>query len=232
MYKKKKIFALIPARKGSIGIKNKNIKELGRKKLIEWTLSFVKKVKLFDHILISSDCKTIKKINENKYKYDFIKRSRLLSTSKASAVDVVLNSLEYLENKKMYFDYIVYLEPTTPFRTIETVTNSLKKCLSDDSINSFFVVKPSKEVVGVLDEKKFIPKYNHKVRRRQERNNLFKETGVVYITKVKYIKKYKKILCPQPSVNISCGYETLDINDDVDFMLAEKLIEKNEVAFI
>ena len=213
-----------------MGIKDKNIKELGGKKLIEWTLSFAKKIKLFDHILISSDCDTVKKINENKYKYDFLKRSRVLSTSKASAVDVVLNSLEYLENKRMCFDYIVYLEPTSPFRTIETVTQSLKKCLSDDSINSFLVVKPNKEVIGVLNGEKFIPKFNHKVRRRQERKYLFTETGIVYITKIKYIKKYKKILCAQPSINISSGYETLDINDNVDMMLAEKLIEKNEVA--
>ncbi len=213
-----------------MGIKDKNIKELGGKKLIEWTLSFAKKIKLFDHILISSDCDTVKKINENKYKYDFLKRSRVLSTSKASAVDVVLNSLEYLENKRMCFDYIVYLEPTSPFRTIETVTQSLKKCLSDDSINSFLVVKPNKEVIGVLNGEKFIPKFNHKVRRRQERNNLFTETGIIYITKVKYIKKYKKILSTQPSINISSGYETLDINNHVDMMLAEKLIETNEVA--
>ena len=72
MYKKKKIIALIPARKGSVGIKDKNIKELGGKKLIEWNLSFAKKIKLFDHILISSDCDTVKKINKNKKKYNLL----------------------------------------------------------------------------------------------------------------------------------------------------------------
>ena len=57
MYKKKNILAVIPARSGSKGIKNKNIKILNGKPLIYYTIKYAIKCNFIDHIIVSTDSK-------------------------------------------------------------------------------------------------------------------------------------------------------------------------------
>ena len=53
MYKNKKLFALIPARGGSKGLPNKNLKEIGGRSLVEWALFTAKQCDFIDHIIVS-----------------------------------------------------------------------------------------------------------------------------------------------------------------------------------
>ena len=57
MYKKKKILLIIPARKGSVGLKNKNLLKISDKSLVEWPMDAAKKVKKVDKILVTTDSK-------------------------------------------------------------------------------------------------------------------------------------------------------------------------------
>ena len=57
MKKKKKVLALIGARSGSKGIKNKNIKKLGDKPLLAWIIKSALKSKLINRIIVSTDSK-------------------------------------------------------------------------------------------------------------------------------------------------------------------------------
>ena len=61
-----RITCLICARKGSKGLKNKNIKKLNGKPLIEWTFNLAKKIKLFDKIILSTDSEKIINIAKKK----------------------------------------------------------------------------------------------------------------------------------------------------------------------
>ena len=57
MIKGKKLIAIIPARKNSKGIKNKNLFKIGKHSLLERAILIAKKSKFIDEVLVSTDCK-------------------------------------------------------------------------------------------------------------------------------------------------------------------------------
>ena len=66
MLKKNDFLIVIPARKGSKRLKNKNKKILGKKPLVNWTIDFAKKINLFQHILMTTDDEQILEISKKK----------------------------------------------------------------------------------------------------------------------------------------------------------------------
>ena len=143
MINKKKILAIIPARSGSKGLPNKNIKKLIDKPLIAWTLEEALKSKYIDEIIVSSDSKKILDISK-KYK-NIIQhlRSKKLSQDNTKIVDVILNILiSYKE-----YDYIVLLQPTSPFKKINDIDLCLRKTIKQNykSVASVHKVKNNVE---------------------------------------------------------------------------------------
>lgn len=121
-----KILALITARKNSRRLKNKNIKKFKKKPLIYWTIKFAKNLKLFDDILVSTDSKYIKNLSiKNRVLAPWL-RPRELSTSKAKSIDVVLHAIKWYEKNVEKINFIVLLQPTSPFRSKSTFKKMYK----------------------------------------------------------------------------------------------------------
>jgi len=92
---------LIPARKGSKRIKNKNIKIFFGKPLISYAINVAKKSNLFDKIIVSTDCIKIKKISEKfGAEVPFI-RPNNLSNDKSTDIDVVKHFLNFCKKKEI-----------------------------------------------------------------------------------------------------------------------------------
>ena len=118
---KEKFIALIPARKGSKSIKNKNLYKISGKPLLYYTISAAKKSKIFDQIFVSSDSKKILDYSANQNVSTII-RPRKYSNDFSSANDVVkhfINQNDKLKKK----DIIVYLQPTSPLRNYIDIKN-------------------------------------------------------------------------------------------------------------
>jgi len=118
-----KILAFIPARANSKGVKNKNIKKLNGEPLVSITIDFAKKLEFVDYIVVCSDSLKIKKIAKDK-KIDFILRPDNLSTDESKVESSLIYTLQNF-TKADLVEYILLLEPTSPFRKKKTV----KKCL-------------------------------------------------------------------------------------------------------
>ena len=119
---------LIPARKGSVGIKNKNIRIFCGMPLIEHTLRECKKIRRKDMIvLVSSDCSKTLKIAK---KYNFhhgYRRPKYLSTNKSNITQATFHAVKWIEkNKNCEVDNIILLQPTSPFRRYSEVTMALE----------------------------------------------------------------------------------------------------------
>ena len=114
MYKNHKIIAIIPARSGSKGLKDKNIKDLNGKPLIAYTIEAARNSKIFDEIIVSTDSEKYAQISkEFGAKVPFL-RSSQNSSDKAGSWDVVNEVLSKLYEK---YDVVVLLQPTSPLRT-------------------------------------------------------------------------------------------------------------------
>ena len=120
-----KVLAFIPARANSKGVKNKNIKKLNGKPLVSLTtIDFAKELKFIDYIVVCSDSLKIKKIAEDK-KINFILRPDKLSTDDSKVESSLIYTLQNFKEAHL-IEYILLLEPTSPFRQKNTVKNCLE----------------------------------------------------------------------------------------------------------
>ena len=106
--KKKKLICIIPARKGSKGLKNKNIKKLRNIPLIAWSILTAKKCKLIDELIVSTDSIEISKIAK-KYgaKVPFI-RPKKLANDKSSTFSVLKHAINFYKNKNIFLITFYY----------------------------------------------------------------------------------------------------------------------------
>lgn len=120
-----KVLAIIPARKNSKGIKNKNFKLINNKKrLIDFTIIEAQKSKYISKIALTTDDKKILDYSK-KYNLDYvIKRKKKLAKDYVSTTPVVL---DVLNNTNYKADYILLLQPTSPLRKSYHIDNAIKK---------------------------------------------------------------------------------------------------------
>ena len=149
-----KLLALINARKGSKGIKNKNKKLLNGKPLISWTFDVVKKMsyRFEETILSTNDLDIIKIAKEYDIKVPFI-RPESLSKDSTLQIDVIKHALIYAEKKKK-FDAVILFQPTNPIRSIKDVENCIKLFKKENPDNVITVVKTKKNLLNTIYEKK------------------------------------------------------------------------------
>lgn len=117
--------AIIPARAGSKRVPKKNKRLLHGKPLILYTILQAKKSKLIKDIVITSDDDQILQIASN-YDCVGINRPKYLSKDNSQTIDVVLHALKYLEKLKLFYDAVLLLQPTIPFRQEGIIDKSLK----------------------------------------------------------------------------------------------------------
>jgi N-acylneuraminate cytidylyltransferase len=121
-----KILALITARGGSKRLPGKNIRSLGGKPLIAWSIDVVKDIPEICDILVSTDDPAIAEICSEAGAYVPWLRPDLLATDTASSVDVALHALDWYEDERGVVDGLLLLQPTSPFRTKKTVRTGIE----------------------------------------------------------------------------------------------------------
>lgn len=124
----KSTVSLIPARSGSIGIKDKNIYKINGKPLIYYTINSAKNAKQIDNHFVFTDSDKYLRIFK-KMGLDFpFKRNKENAKSKSSDSDVINEFLfKFYKYYKYYPEIIVYLRPTQPLRTSELIDNCLHR---------------------------------------------------------------------------------------------------------
>jgi len=120
-----KILALITARGGSKRLPGKNIKLLGGKPLIEWSTDIAKNIPEICDILVSTDDEAIADVVRNAGVLVPWLRPADLANDTASSVDVVLHALNWYEREHGKVDGLLLLQPTSPFRTRETLLRGI-----------------------------------------------------------------------------------------------------------
>lgn len=121
------IIALIPARAGSKGIKNKNIYKINNKPLISYSIILAKKCDLINDVFVSTDSKKIQKISLKYGARAPFLRPKKYAKDNSTDLEVFKHFIFWYEkkfNKKI--DLVVHLRPTTPFRKIKTVTKAIE----------------------------------------------------------------------------------------------------------
>jgi len=223
---KKKIVGIIPARGGSKGVPKKNIKLLNDKPLIEYTIESSIASKVFDKIIVSTDCNQIANICNKYPSIDVVIRPHELSMDNSKTEDALIHACDKLiEIDNFYPDYIITLEPTSPFRSINTI-KSCVNVLINSKYDSVAAVVEEKSVLGRVKNNTFYHIFPNEPRRRQDREGLYKESSTIYGTSIEVLKQKKSVLGDNVFALIVAGIETVDINEPLDFEIAELIMKK------
>lgn len=223
-----KNIAVIPARGGSKTIKNKNLKKIKNKTLIEITINTAKNVNLFDKIILSSDCEEI--LNEGMEGIILDKRPNNLSSDTSNVKDLIF----YLIEKYKIEDYynIVILQPTSPLRNEEDIKNCLnflniKKVDSVVSVCKMdHINNPQKCMIIDNGRLFFYDNTSKDLKRRQDSETYYFRNGAFYGFKVGSFIKHKNFFGNNCIPYIMNKENSLDIDDYLDYDLCKYIYEK------
>src|SRR6478735_2385719 len=185
---------LIPARGGSKVIPGKNIKPLGGKPLIQYSIEQALALTTADNICISTDDKKIMEVSQQTGVIAPFVRPEELSSDTAGSYEVILHALKYYEEKGKVYDAVVLLQPTSPFRKPEdikacldiwTAETDMVVSVTESHANPYFnLFEENKE--GYLQRSK-----ESSFVRRQDAPSVYEYNGAVYVISVAALKKYK-----------------------------------------
>ena len=189
-----RILGLIPARGGSKGVPKKNIKLLGKKPLIEYTINDAKNSKLLTEIVVSTDDGEIAIESELAgCKPPFIRPTHLAQDT-SSSLEVVQHALAFYEKQNVFFDAVCLLQPTNPFRATGFIDKAIEKFINSkaDSLVSVLPVPHEYNPHWTFEEETGLLKIatgeEQIITRRQDLPNTFHRDGCIYITKADVIK--------------------------------------------
>jgi len=225
MYKNKKILGIIPARKGSKGIKNKNLSKIGNNSLIGYTSKFLSNIKFIDYSLISSDSNNyIDEAIKNGLK-NFLIRSQKLSKDNSLITDVVFDILNKLKkNNNLSFDYILLFEPTSPLRIVNDVKKALDLIIIKNAYSVFSVSKidskyhPNKILKMNGKKISYYTKLGKTIINKQDIfQDYYYRNGLVYAIDAKKFMK-KKLIISSNSYPILTKRYVSDIDTRIDLI--------------
>lgn len=180
------ILGIITARKNSKRIPHKNVKLLCGKPLIAYTFEAVKKSRLLNRVILSSDDdKAIGIAREYEIEVPF-KRPDYLATDDAKSIDVAIHAVKAL--KEYDPDIVVIIEPTSPLRTAEDIDELLRhhKAFGWDSLSS--------RTLGIFSVKRDVLMKQHSLRGNSECRYFDADDGVVDINTEEDWKKVERII--------------------------------------
>lgn len=229
-----KNIAIIPARSGSKGLKDKNIKLLNGKPLIWYSIQVALESKCFDEVMVSTDSEKYAEIaRECGASVPFL-RSAEMSTDKASSWDSVREVLINYRNNGQMFDNVMLLQPTSPLRRVEDIINAfnLMKDKKAESIVGVCETDHSPLWSNTLPEdgclKGFVRSEVKNIG-RQELPTYYRINGAIYLTKIDY-SVLKFDLCNESGYAYVMPQEcSVDIDTELDFKMVEFILkDKNE----
>jgi CMP-N,N'-diacetyllegionaminic acid synthase len=219
---------VIPARSGSKGLPDKNIKVLNGKPLIHYSIEVAQQIFNNEDICVSTDSdKYIKVAEKTGLRIPFV-RPETLSTDNATTQDVLLHCLDFYEQKGVFYDYILLLQPTSPFREKKHLEDILM--VNNEDCDMIVSVKETDSnpyyVLLEENEEGYLKKLmKGEFTRRQDCPKVYEYNGSMYLIRVssmkeKLISSFTKI----KKYEMHSKY-SLDIDSEIDFKLAEVLLD-------
>lgn len=220
--------AIIPARSGSKGLKDKNIRVLNGIPLLGYSIKAAKESGLFSHIMVSTDSEYYAEVARNLGAMVPFLRSSQTSGDSAGSWDVVK---EVLSKYSERFDTVCLLQPTSPLRTAEDIVAGYRELEEKkaDAITAVCEMEHSPLWSMTLDKDLSLVEFRKKFADtpRQALKTYYRINGALYIRKVEYENDTIKILDNKEYAYIMNRSRSVDIDTIEDFEYAKFLMIGN-----
>ncbi len=220
--------AIIPARSGSKGVKDKNIKDLIGKPLIAYTIEAALQSGQFDEVMVSTDSEKYAEIAKGFGASVPFLRSNETSTDQASSWDMIEEVLSNYRNRGKVFDTFCLLQPTSPLRTSKDISVAydlyrekasfavVSVCEAEHSPFWCGHLPDNYEMVGFIDQEN--------MKQRQHNDKFYRLNGAIYIINTVRFFEDRYFYQAGSFAYIMPQNRSVDIDTEIDFKLAELLM--------
>lgn len=221
-----KSLVVIPARGGSKGVLGKNIRLLNGKPLIQYTIEEARKVFDDSVICVTTDSMEIKQVVESIGLQVPFLRPAHLATDTAGTYEVLLHALEYYAGIEYNPDLLVLLQPTSPFRSAEQITNAIAtfdlECemvvsVKETKANPYYILR-EENTSGWLEQSK-----QGNFTRRQDCPKVYEINGAIYVINVQALKKMALHHMTKVRKYEMDEWSSHDIDTGLDWLIAEQM---------
>ena len=223
------ILVVIPARGGSKGLLNKNIKKLNGSPLILYTLKESRKIFSDSQICVSTDSSIIKDIVEKEgLKVPFLSPGNISGDS-ATSESVLLHAIKWYKNNGFNPKIVILLQPTSPLRMSSHIIDSLN--LFNEKLDMVVSVKRTKSnpyyILFEENNKGYLKKlFNTSYKRRQDCPDVWEYNGAIYIINIKSLNKKNISRFNKIKKYVMDEICSIDIDNELDFNIASFYIKK------
>jgi len=222
-----KSLAIIPARSGSIRLKDKNIRILNGHPLIAYTIMSALESEVFDKVIVSTDSEIYARLSKfYGATVDFLRPTNL-SDSNSPSIDLIRHAIEFYESKGIFYENVCLLQPTSPLRT-STHIQKVDKLFSSHSFDS--LVSVTRGVGKYLNIRAMIENnylvFSEFTDSIKMENESYYPNGAIFYFKTNYIKEKDVYYTKNTCLFEMESNESIDIDDLNDFNRVEKSIGK------
>lgn len=225
-----KRIAIIPARSGSKGLKDKNIKELNGKPLIAYSIDAALESKQFDKVFVSTDSQKYADIAIEYGADASFLRSEKNSSDLAGSWDVVREVIDVLKSKGEEYDEIMLLQATSPLRSSIDIINAIELLhnKNGNAVVSLTECDHSPIWCNTLPEDCNMDNFDreeYKDLPRQVLPTFYRYNGAIYLVTANELQKKDKMLEHGCYAYIMPQKRSIDIDTALDFAIAETIIK-------
>lgn len=225
-----KTLGIIPARGGSKGIPRKNLKHLGSRPLIAWTIEQALKAALLDDIIVTTEDEEIAEVAAQwGARIPFMRPSELAQDT-TPGIDVIMHALDYAQD----FQRILVLQPTSPFRTSADIDGIIQFCNDRGTPSAVSVTPASKHPYWAytLSHEELVPllQVDATKKSRQELPQAYNLNGALYLAEVEWLKRTKTLIHDTTLGYVMPTERSTDLDTELDWDWAEFLLERQKHA--
>ena len=218
-----KILAIIPARGGSKGIVDKNIRMVGGKPLIVWTIDEAKKCEQISRLIVSTDDSYIGAVAIARG-CEVLVRPPELATDEASSIDVVLHAINNYKDEG--FTHVMLLQPTSPCRLACDIDAAVAGCFGDCIVS---ISETQKSPYLMLDENfKPIVGFFFKSTNRQDYRKTYVINGAVYLADIEWFLSTQKFLTAETDFFVMPQERSVDVDTEDDLYACERILRSRQ----
>lgn len=221
------VLTLIPARSGSKGVPNKNIRDFLGKPLIAHSIEIASKSRLAGRILVSTDDQKIACMAKEMGAEAPFLRPTEIATDQSPVIDTALHALNWLESNDGWRpEWLLLLQPTSPLRTSEDIHHAFALVQSSNADAVVAVTEPKIHPLWVksVDVQGFLCPYVAETvapLRRQDLPPALALSGLLYLVRVSVLRN-EGVFCPKRTLPLMIpASRAIDIDSELDFLLAE-----------
>ncbi len=222
------IVAIIPARGGSRGIPRKNVRLLAGKPLIAYVINIAKSSKYIKRVVVTTEDEEIAEVAK-RFGAEVLMRPLELAQDEVPLDPVVFDAVRRLEKEGYFIDIVVTLQPTSPLLKVKTLNEAIERLVNTGVETVLSVVDDTHLFWSNGGEEGFVPLFK-KRENRQYLPKMYKETGGIVVSRRDILTQDNRI-GKKVDLIVLDNSEGIDIDTDMDWWLAEKLLARKRILF-